>query len=259
MPTETDICNLALGKLGGAGDSQSGSAFISSIDGDDKVAQWCKLNFDRVRRRVYIDLALLDCPFRISVKFLDLGTKIDDDNLPEIGQWLYAFNLPGDCLHVVSQFNENSISNRVYNGSQSPVYPVNYRFEPVSNKDGDGEILLTDTLSNESGDSAFIEYIKDITNTGGFTENLIDCIATLLSSEICPTVGMDVDTANAQLAKYEQIVVPKAQAANQKGHDNTTRSIPDYSGGRSQGGAVPSSARNLGTYIDSQGNRQQVI
>ena len=255
MPTETDICNLGLGKIGGAGDALSGSAFIANIDDDDKVSQWCKINFPRVRRKVIVDLAVILSPFRVTVKFLDLGTQIADDNLPEIGQWRYAFTLPKDYLEVVRQFNENSISNRVYNGSQSPVIPNNYRFETVANKDNDGMILLTDTLSNETNTSAFIEYVIDIPNTGAFTENMIDCIATLLSSEVCPTVGRDMETAAAQLAKYEQLAVPKAAAANQRGHNNTVKSIPDYSGGRSQGGIIRRSETNLGTYIDAQGNR----
>jgi hypothetical protein len=258
MPTPTDICNLGLGKLGGAGDAQSGTAFIASIDGDDKVSQWCKINFPRVRRRVIIHLALLKSPFRITVKLKDLGAQIADDSLPEIGQWRYAFDLPKDCLEVTSQFLELATSRRVYSGSQSPVCPVTYRFETFGNKANDGKILVTDVFSNEACSSAFIDYVIDVENTGGYSEDLIDCIATLLSSEICPVVGRDMETANAQLVKYEQIVVPKAQAANQRGHDNTTKPIPDYSGGRSQGGVVPRRSTNLGTYLTANGNRESV-
>jgi hypothetical protein len=230
--TETDVYNLSLGKLGGAGDSETGTAFITSIDGDDKVSQWGKLNFPRIRRRVIKDLATKGSPFRATVRFLDLGTALD--TTPEIGQWDYAFTLPGDCLMVVSQFDEDQIAIRKQARPYQVRSQVEYQWEMVADTAGNGKILLTDTLSNTARDSAFIEFIIDTPNTGSFSEEMIDCIATLMASEVAPIIGRDMEASNVILAKYEQVVLPNAQAANQRGFNNTARSQRDWSGGRSK-------------------------
>lgn len=243
MPTETDMCNLGLGKLGGAGDALSGSAFIASIDGDDKVSQWCKINFPRIRRRVIKDLATKNAPFRSTVRFLDLGVALD--TTPEIGQWCFAFTLPGDCLEVVRQFDENLIAARTQPRPYQVRPRVEYQWEMTANTAGNRKILLTNTLSNTDRDSAFVELIVDTPKTTSFSEEMIDCIATLLASEVAPVIGRDMEASNVMLAKYEQVVLPNAMAANQKGFNNTARSIPDWGGGRSK--VLPSRTNILGT------------
>ncbi len=258
MPSETEICNLAGGKIGGYGDALNGNAFITSIDGSDIVSAWCKLNFPRVRRRSIKDLATEGCPFRSTIRFLDLGAAVASDDLPEIGEYLYAFNLTGVCLEVVKQFNENYIATRQSSkGLQSDVSPVEYQWEVIANKSGSGKILLTNTLSNVAGTSAFIEYVIDTPNTGGFTEELIECIATLLASGVCAVLGKDMETSAALLAMYLNVAVPNAMAANQQGLNNTARPIPDYSGGRS-GGVPTKFASDLGTYVNHKGIRTAI-
>jgi len=234
MSTETKIYNLALGKLGGAGDSEIGTAFISDINGTDKVSAWGKLLFPRIRRTVIIDLATSDTPFRSTIRFGGLGSAVADDDLPEIGGWKYAFNLPGDCLAVVSQFSEGSIASRDQRAYSDPGGNVYYQWESVANKAGSGKILLTDNLSNKDGDSAFIEYVIDTPNTGGFSENMIDCIATLLASEAATIAGKDMEASQAMRALYENVVLPKAKKANVAGFNNSARTISNYRGGRNR-------------------------
>lgn len=257
MATETEICNLGLGKLGGAGEALGGNAFITTIDGTDKVSAWCKLNFPRVRRRVITDLATRKCPFRSTIRFVDLGAEVS--STPEIGEYLYAFNLPGDCLAVVMLLDENYISTRNENrGSQSNNSPVTYNWEMVANSAGSGKILLTDKLTNVARTSAFIEYVIDTPNTGGWSEELIDCVATLLASEVGPMVGYtDRATSDQMRMMYEKIAIPNAQRANQYGFNNRNRNIPDFSGGRSSGG-TPALERDLGTYVDANGNLRDI-
>jgi len=234
MATETGIYNIALGKLGGAGDSETGTAFIASIDGDDKVSQWGKLAFPRIRRTVIIDLATSKAPFRSTIRFKGLDAAVADDDLPEIGGWKYAFNLPGDCLAVISQVSEGSIATRDQRAYSDPGGNVYYQWESVANKAGTGKILLTDNLSNTDGDSAFIEYVIDTPDTGGFTENMIDCIATLLASEVAPMIGRDMEASQAMRALYENVVLPKAKKANVAGFNNSARTISNYRGGRNR-------------------------
>ncbi len=250
---ETSIANLALGKIGGAGDAASGNAFIDSINGSDKVSSWMKIAFPRARRRAIIDLAVRECPFRSTVRFADLGSELAET--PEIGQYQYAFNLPGNCLEVVRQFNESHMADRA---RQGPV-PVEYQWETVANSAGTGKILLTNTLSNLDGDSAFIEYVIDTPNTGSFSEELIDCIATLLASEVGLMVGAGEDLRRDMLLQYIQLAIPNAQRANQKGFNNSVRRIPDYSGGRSNRSPFPAVNTGLGSYIDAEGNRRDIL
>ncbi len=234
MPTESDICNLALGKLGGAGDVLNGNAFIDSIDGTDKVSSWCKISFPRTRRRVIKDLANRECPFRSTIRFKNLGTAISSDAVPEIGQWQHAFNLPGDCLEVVRQFSEAAIAIRTQPRPYQTGSQVNFQWETVASLKGNRKILLTNTLSNEAQDSAFIEYVIDTPGTGSFSEEMIECIATLLANGVAPVIQRDMQSAAFMLEQYLAVAVPNAQAANQRGFNNTARTIPDYSGGRSR-------------------------
>jgi len=234
MATETEIYNIALGKLGGAGDSETGTAFIADINGDDKVSQWGKLLFPRIRRTVITDLSTSDAPFRSTIRFSGLGNAISEDDLPGIGNWKYAFNVPSDCLDVVSQFSEGSIATRDQRAYSDPGGNVYFQWEVVANKAGSGKILLTDNLSNTDSNSAFIEYVIDTPDTGGFTENMIDCIATLLASESAPIVGRDMEASQAMRALYEQVVLPKAKKANVAGFNNSARYISNYRGGRSK-------------------------
>lgn len=232
MASETDIANLALGKIGGAGDAVGSNAFITSINDSDKVSSWMKLAFPRARRTSIKDLATGNAPFRSTLRFKNLDAQLS--STPEIGNWTYAFNLPGDCLAVVSQFSEDSIAAR----SQKANYtadsaPVTYQFETIANSDGTGLILLTDFLTNTDQDGAFISYVIDTPNTAGMSEELIDCIATKLAQGVCPVIGRDIETSDNMLVKYRQVAIPNAKRANLFDFDFESRSIPNTRGGRS--------------------------
>lgn len=230
--SETDICNLALLKLGGAGDSLGGNAIIGNIDDADKVSSFCKLAFPRVRRRVISDLATSDAAFRSTVRFKNLDAQLS--STPEIGNWCFAFNLPGDCLAVISQLSEDHIATRNQKSDYtSDQVNIKYQWETIANSAGTGKILLTNTLSNSDQDGAFIEYAIDTPNTASFTEPLIDCIATLLASEIAPIVGKDLETSERLLVKYLQVAFPTAKKENLFGYNSSARPIRNFRGGRS--------------------------
>lgn len=229
---ETDICNLGLGKIGGAGESELGTAFISDINNPDTVSSWCKLAFPQIRRRVISDLAAMQCPFRSTIRFKDLGAEVS--STPEIGEWCYAFNVPGSALEVVRQFDEYAIAKRTQPTPYQTRNKVNFQYETIANSDGTGLILLTNTLSNIARDSAFIEMVIDTPNTAAFSVEMVDCIATLLASQVAPVIGKDIKTRQVMYAEYLRVAVPAAQAANQRGFNNTARNIPDYSGGRAK-------------------------
>ena len=236
MATETEVCNLALGKLGGAGDALGGNAFITDIDDDDKVSSWCNLVFPRIRRRVITDLAVAVAPFRSTVRFASLSAELAAANLPETGNWEHAFNLPVDTLAVVCQFDEENISlRRQSNAYTTPITSMKYQWEMIANKDASGMIFLTDNLTDADQESAFIEYVIDTPNVLTWNEEMIDCVATLLASEVAPIIGRDMESSQLMLAQYLSVALPKAKQINKRGFDNRSRGVPNFKGGRSEG------------------------
>ena len=133
-----------------------------------------------------------------------------------------------------------------------------YQNKPILNKDGDGLILLSNSLTNRNGNGAYIEYCIDQTAFAIFSPALDECIATLLAAELCPIVGRDLETRQALLAEYDRFTVPEAQRNNQSQANKTARHIPDFSGGRTRGSIIPRVGSDLGTYITADGSRRSI-
>lgn len=249
MPTETGVANIALGKIGGAGDQISGTGLIDSINGVDRTSARCKLWFPRVRRRVLGDLAKGDTPPKEALVFTDLGAQTTPTL--KMGGWNYAFNVPSNTIRVMRQIDEVFATSKSSITDKVKRYSFQVRWQSTT------MILFTNNLSNSDGDSAFIERVFDQKLTGTWSEALIDAIATLLASELCPTVGAVDEERVRLLAEYNTVSLPNAKAFIQSQDDGFRRVITDYSGGRSVG-AVPSLSGDLGTYVDAAGNRRSI-
>ena len=249
MPTETDICNIALGKIGGAGDQVSGTGLIADINGTDRVSVRCKLFFSRIRKRVLGDLAKSRTPPKEALVFTELGAETTPTL--KMGGWNYAFNLPGNTIAVTRQIDEVFATSKPTIASRIKEYSFQIRWQSTT------MILFTNHLSNSNGDSAFVERVFDQKNTGTWSEAVIDAVATLLGSELCPTVGAVEKERTRLLAEYKTVSLPNAIAFIRSQDDDFRRTISDYSGGRSTG-AVPRLSSNLGTYTDSSGNRRSI-
>jgi len=144
---------------------------------------------------------------------------------PEIGQWKYVFNLPSDYFCMVRHCDE---AYTVVNGVRKE-----YQFQTILNRDGDGFIMLTNDLTNDDADGAYIEYCIDQDDTDLFSDAFTECIATLLAAELCPVIGRNLKIRQQLLVEYDRYTVPNAQAYNQSQFNNQARTVPDYSGGRS--------------------------
>ena len=227
MATETDIANKALGKIKGAGDQESGTGLIASINGSDRVSVRCKLLLPDVRRRVIGDLATLRAPFKETLTYRDLGAE--NSSPPELGGWDYAFNLPGDCITVMRQIAEDFVT---VESSITDVQPTEYRFDVLY--DGVTKILVTNNLTNENGDSAFIQYVFDQKNTGAWNDQFIDAVATLLGAELVPVVGAVDEERIRLLTEYETVNIPKCMAHNRGQSNIFTRTKANLKGGRSE-------------------------
>jgi len=169
---------------------------------------------------------------------------------PEMGAYQYAFTLPSDFYVLVRQTDEVYT---VLEGVQQE-----YQCKKILNRDGDGLILLTNDLTNEGGDSAYIEYCIDQETFTLFSPAFEECIAMLLAVELCPILGRDLETRQKLLVEYKKITIPDAKRFNQSQLNNHSRIIPDYSGGRSGRGSISVRGGTLGTYKDAQGNRQSI-
>lgn len=169
---------------------------------------------------------------------------------PEMGGWRYAFNLPDDFFAIVRQTDEVATWQK---GTRRT-----YQNKPILNIDGDGFLLLSNSLTNRNVDSAYIEYVIDQTTFAMFSPQFEECLAMLLAAELSPMVGRDTEFRQALLFEYEKSTVPKAMRDNQSNSDLTSRFVPDYSGGRSRGGVIPRKFSQLGTYTDAHGTVRQI-
>ena len=171
---------------------------------------------------------------------------------PETGAWTYAFTLPSDyfCMfrHTDESFTEKNNTRK------------KYQHQTVADRVGTGLVLLTNNLTNLGGDSAYIEYCIDLTAFALFSAIFEEVVTFLLGIKLCTNVGgRDLETRAALMTEYEAVMIPKGQAYNQSQFDNSVRYPPDYSGGRSTGGRGLRSRRDLGTFTNAGGNRQQIF
>jgi hypothetical protein len=146
--------------------------------------------------------------------------------VPEIGDYIYAFDLPSDCLVVVRQLDE---------AFSSTAKRQEYRFDTMLNRAGDSKILVTNNLCSSEGDSAFIEYCIDQETTTTFSLVLEECIICLFAAEICPIVGKDLQTRTALMQEYLQLAIPNALAYNGSQSNNIAKRVLSYTHSRSNG------------------------
>lgn len=125
--TNTDICNLAL--------VQDGADLIMTLADSNKSdnAQLC---------RQLLPVVLSICKARWEwtglSKFKGLGNEV---NAPDKADWAFVFNLPEDCVAVIAQIAQ---------GNHRKKFPYAVK----------GQQLYTNDLSNDAGDSAYIDYIS---------------------------------------------------------------------------------------------------
>ena len=143
---------------------------------------------------------------------------------PEVGEWLFAFDLPDDCIEIVRQVDEGFVSD--FQRRQE------YRYDKILNTARDGWLFLTNNYSNIAGDSAFIEYAIDEDDTTLFDEQMVEAIATYLAAELCPVLGRNLEIRQQLLVEYDRYAVPNAMAYNASQKNNYVKKRVDFLGGR---------------------------
>lgn len=170
--------------------------------------------------------------------------------VPNIGPYLFAFELPSNYLAMVRQTLEG--------WSAKDGTRREYQFDIVLNRDGDNSILVTNDLTSKDGDSAYIEYVFDQTTFARFSPELEECLAMKLGAELAPMVGRNYEFRVSMLVEYKKLTIPETLRKIHGKENNYSKFVPDFSGTRSNRGVVPGFRSNLGTYKTSDGSRRSI-
>lgn len=149
MPTvssETEICNLALTRLG--------HFEITALSENTKAGRLCNRHYALCR-----DSTLRAHPWNFAIRRVDLAVSSDTPAF----EYTYQLALPADFLKVIRTEDE------------SANYVDEYRIEGSS-----GGLML---LSNS--DTVAIEYIAKVTDVAQFDALFVDVLAQKLAMELC--------------------------------------------------------------------------
>lgn len=179
----TALANRMFLKVGGA----RTNILIDDIDDtDNEDAVIAKTIYTQVRNEV-----LLRWPWNECREFADLGSEVTG---LEMADYDYVFGLPDDCVFVVAQIDEDNRATKY-------------------NYDVRGAYLFTKDYSNTAGDSAYIDYIKKVTDTSEYSPALFNAIATKWAAELAPKYNpKEKDNLKRE---FEYLVLPNAKSANQ--------------------------------------------
>lgn len=187
--TKTDICNLAL--------IQDGADLITSLNDGTPNAELCSRLLP-----IVTDICLTRIQWTGVTAFADLG---NETTVAEKASWEFVFNLPPDCLSVVAQIAEGAPDKH-------------FKHQIV------GKQLFTNALTNDDGDSAYIEYIS-ISDVSKYSPQLIQYIALKLAIAMAPKL-LGISEASAiyistMKRDMRVTVLPEAIGANQAEGDDT--------------------------------------
>jgi hypothetical protein len=187
--TETDICNMALGRIGA---DRLGS---TDLDDNTKVnAIHCNLHYAQVR-----DSLLRSHWWRFAGARAELSTTTTPDF-----EWSYAYSLPDDFLSFRSIYEDNN----------TPLHNTvdSFKFE--------GNVLMSDESSME------IRYTKQVTAVSDFDPLFIEVFVLRLAMKlVSPIAG----AGSAAVRLYEslkddlKLIMPKVRALDRQEQNNARR------------------------------------
>jgi hypothetical protein len=170
--SKTDICNLALARVGA-------QSIMDIDDADSKGARACKNAFESVVRKV--SRVAIWNTLKSRASLAELSTA------PVFG-WSKQFQLPTDFIRL---FKLNGVD--LDNDEPGEYFEI------------EGKVLLTDA---ETADIQYIAY-KDDPNV--YDPLMVDAIVVLLASEIAVPLRQDEGMATTLRAEYERTTLPRAR------------------------------------------------
>ena len=81
ITTAVELCNIALGKFGGAGDQVDPTGQITSLSDTDPVSVWCNSSLPVYRQAAILDMASVGAPFRETLKYANLGDDLKQEDV----------------------------------------------------------------------------------------------------------------------------------------------------------------------------------
>lgn len=194
MATETDICNLALTRIG--------HGQITSLSEGTKAADLCNLHYALAR-----DFMLRDHTWNFSIRRTTLALSATAPN----HEFTYQHALPSDCLKVIRTDLDDIAGGIEYSYPYSTGAP--YAIE--------GRYLLSDE------DTVKLEYVSRVTDTSQFDPGFVDCLAQRLAAELAMPLA-----DNATLAKnmWDIYAAKLREARSVDAQEGTPREIVDATG-----------------------------
>lgn len=178
MRSKIDIYNGALLRIG--------ENPVVSPDEENKAAETCNQFYDQAVEQV-LSLHQWNCA--------TARTTLARNSEPPAFGWLYAYNLPGDCVTVISMQDKTKF---VIEGRE----------------------LLTDC------ETCSIKYIKTITDPNQFSPGVTECLILVLASKIAPVIKNDSkNLLNSIIDQLHQIALPQARMID--AHENDASPPPD--------------------------------
>ncbi len=183
------ICNRALAKMGG---SKSNTYPITAVgDGEGGTSDNCERLYTPIRREVLKRLQPQECTYY---------DEFEESSFSgETGEWEYVFDFPSDCLIPIRQTDQADDKKE-------------YRCKVMQN------YLLSNDYSNDDGDAAYVEYIKNETDGTALSDEVVEAIVTKLAAELAPLeIGGEWAWKRRQqlLEEYNSLVLPTAKGINQ--------------------------------------------
>lgn len=189
MPSEIEICNMAL--------SHIGKYPIQALTEATKEAQECKRLYALIR-----DSVLRDHAWNFATKRLTLALLTD-----EIEGWDYAYQWPIDCVRALRIYNESS-------DNEEDAIP----FEICTNSELSSRIIATDQAD------AVLIYTAKVTNPNVFDALFIDALSYRMAADLSLPLRGDPKLASNMLQIY-QLLLSRARPANA----NERKAAPDES------------------------------
>jgi hypothetical protein len=194
MASETDICNLALTRIG--------HSQITSLSEGTKAADLCTLHYPLAR-----DIMLRDHHWNFAIQRSTLALLVTTPN----HEFAYQHALPADCLKVIRTDLDDIAGGIEYGYPYSTGAP--YKIE--------GRYLLSDE------DTVRLEYVARVTDTAQFDTLFVDCLAQRLAAELAMPLA-----DNASLAKtmWDMYAAKIRDARSVNAQEGTPREFVDATG-----------------------------
>lgn len=184
MPSDTEICNLALAALGI-------SQTISPLTEASTEAGQCNLFFAQTR-----DMVLRDFDWPFARQYVALGLVTEAPNT----DWNYAYRYPSGCLAV----------RRIVGAARTETRRIPF----VIGSDGTGRLIYTDELGATACITARIE------NSEFFDPVFVSAFANRLASRIGVPLSRDPKLIDRAYQMYlVDLAAARADAANEAGQD----------------------------------------